>query len=79
MDNAGGYGTVILRPFAADEGDRVECSMHYHEEDEGGEFDDEECEDHYAFVQAEHGADVANTLPTIAFADHCLMLEGSAE
>ncbi|MBN9499706.1 MAG: hypothetical protein J0H39_23385 [Alphaproteobacteria bacterium] len=46
VNNEGGYGTVIIRPFEEDDDLRFECDMTFREEgDYGGEDDDEEFED----------------------------------
>jgi len=46
VNNEGGYGTVIIRPFEEDEDLCFECDMTFREGgDYGGEDDDEEFED----------------------------------
>lgn len=46
VNNEGGYGTVIIRPFEEDEDFCFECDMTFREDgDYGGEDDDEEFED----------------------------------
>lgn len=42
VNNEGGYGTVVIRPFAEDQEDRFECDMTFREEGDYGDDDGDE-------------------------------------
>lgn len=62
VNNEGGYGTVIIRPFEEDEDLCFECDMTFREEgDYGDENEDEEFEDE-EFDADDDGAEDAEAL-----------------